>query len=355
MSTSNYPGNKTKEQLEDILKRNSGIMSSTYPDLTNYSVWYKEGFSNDTTNSMNDIINSINENLAQLDFVQTNLNSSNNLNQEALIKQGELLKLKNEDLRKQLQNLEIIQSNINNKERLIDQTQLNTIDNDVQIYLLVVAIILAILIVVFIILYGKGKINGKILSLIIIIIGFIYFLMYIYTYNIFSYRDALSYLSSVHSNWYLGKELKEWAKPIITDIDDNIRETKDRWIANNCDCPVVEEQEENQTGEEDSSLNAVGGTLYEKEVPGYYYKDHSAPAQLIVPLPSKVKNLNESIDWVDYSSNGTMKYNKDSNENVYVNNQYYNYKPAQTQSQELLFELNNNGSLVNNSTKTGNM
>ena len=357
MSNSNYAGNITNEKLEDILKRNSNIMSSTYPDLTKYSVWYKEGFSNDTTNSMNEIINSINENLAQLDFVQTNFNSSNNLNQEALIKQGELLKLKNEDLKKQLQNLEIIQSNINNKERLIDQTQLNTINNDVQIYLLVVAIILAIIIVVFIILYGSGKINVKILSLILIIIGFIYFLMYIYTYNIFSYRDALSYLSSVHSNWYLGKELKEWANPIITEFNESIQESKDKWIANNCDCPVVEEQEENQS-EEGNKYNLDGIELLpnpEKEVPGYYYKDHSAPAQLIVPLPSKVKDLNQSIDWVDYSSNGNVKYNSDTNENIYINKNYYNYKPAQTQSQELLFELNNNGSLVKNSTKTGNM
>ena len=351
MSNSNYPGDKIKTTLQNVLNKNSSIMQSTYPDLTKYSLWYKEGFANDTTNSMNDIINSINENLAQLDFIQTNLNSTNNLNQEALIKQSELLKIKNEDLKKQLQNLEIIQSDINNKERLIDQTQLNTVNNDVNIYLLVVAIVLAFVIVFFIIMYGNGKIDGKKLSLIIIIIGMIYLIMYIYTYNIFSFRDAISYLSSSNSNWYLGKELKKWDFPLIKEINQNVEDSKNNWIANNCNCP----EEEEAIPVEEELMSGIGGNVYEKEVPGYYYKDHSAPAQLIVPLPSKVKKLNEKIDWVDYSANGDMKYIQGTNENVYIDNHYYNYKPAKTQSQKLLFELNNNGSLVNNSTKTGNI
>jgi hypothetical protein len=351
MSNPNYPVDKTKTTLENVLNYNSTIMSNTYPDMTQYGVWYKEGFSNDTTNSMNDIINSINENLAQLDFIQTNLNSVNNLNQEALVKQSELLKLKNEDLKKQLQNLEIIQYHINIKERLIDQTNLNTVNQDINIYLLVIEIILAFVMVFFISLYGTGKIDGKKLFLILIIIGVIYIIMYIYTYNIFSFRDAISYLSSSHTNWYLGKELKEWGNAVRDDINQHKQDLKNNWIANNCDCPLEEESQPVQ----EEYISGIGGSEYGKEMAGYFYNDHSAPAQLLVPSPDSVPTLNDKIEWVDYSANGDISYLPETNKNIYIDNHYYNYKPTQTQSQELLFELNNNGSLVNSSTRTTNI
>jgi hypothetical protein len=75
---------------------------------------------NDSTTS--DIIQAINENLAELTLVQNQMNMDNNINQEILIKKQQLLKFKNDDLMKQLQELEIIESNITNKDKIIQSS-----------------------------------------------------------------------------------------------------------------------------------------------------------------------------------------------------------------------------------------
>ena len=349
-----------KTELNAVLDKNLGEMRKTYDELRKTGVWFKEGFSNDTTNSMNNIVKSINENLAQLDFIQTNLNSSNNLNQEALLKKSELLKLKNEELKNQLQNLEIIQFNINNKERLINQMNINTDDQNTNIYLLFIGIILAIVILIFLVLYGIGKIDIKILSLVVIIISAIYALIYIYTYNIFFYKDALSYTSSVHSSWYLGKELKKWGDVVKSEINDFKQDLKDDWIANNCSCPIEEQQEEEEDKDEESRrryIASIGGADSVKETPGYFYNDNSAPAQLLVPSSKTIKNLNDKIDWVDFSPTGDNIYFPLGKKFIHANTRTYNFKPTQAFYQDLFKQYTNgdSGSLVDNSTYTTNI
>ena len=346
-----------KTELNAVLYKNLGEMRKTYNELKKTGVWFKEGFSNDTTNSMNNIVNSINENLAQLDFIQTNLNSSNNLNQEALLKKSELLKLKNEELKNQLQNLEIIQFNINNKERLINQMNINTDDQNTNIYLLFIAIILAIVIVILLVLYGIGKIDIKILSLVIIIISVIYALIYIYVYNIFYYKDALSYLSSTHSNWYLGKELKKWGDIVKAEINDYRQDLKNDWIANNCSCPFEEQEEEEDEEGKRKYIDSIGGADSVKETPGYFYNDNSAPAQLLVPSSKTIKDINNKIDWVDFSPTGDNIYFPLGNKYINANMRTYNFKPTQSFYQDLFkqFTNNDNGSLVDNTTYTTNI
>ena len=51
-------------------------------------------------------------------------------------KQCELIKLENEDLQNQLRELEIIQSTITNKDRLIEQTDLNTMNESLNVFVL---------------------------------------------------------------------------------------------------------------------------------------------------------------------------------------------------------------------------
>ena len=104
----------TEEQENEIniLANNKTPLNNAYIStiLANYN-----GF-NSNTNSVTQIIKSINNNLAELTYIQNQLNTVNNLQQEELLKKETLLKLKNEKLMEQLRTLENIQSVIINKD-----------------------------------------------------------------------------------------------------------------------------------------------------------------------------------------------------------------------------------------------
>jgi hypothetical protein len=74
---------------------------------------------NTNNSTVQELVNAINQNLAELNLIQNELSTVNNLNQEALVKKDQLLRMENDDLMKQLRELETIQSTITNKDRLI--------------------------------------------------------------------------------------------------------------------------------------------------------------------------------------------------------------------------------------------
>jgi hypothetical protein len=92
--------------------------------------------------------------------------------------------------------------------------------------------------------------------------------------------------------------------------------------------------------------------LYQDEIPGYFYNDGSSPQQLI--YTNSNKELNESIDWVDYSSDGQSQYNPFTNKTKYINNNFYNYKSKDPYIRQLK-DLSDSNKLVNNSTLTTNL
>ena len=99
----------------------------------------------DNSSTIAELVKAINANLAQLHYIQNDQNINININQERLSKQGQLLQMQNDDMLKQLRELEIIQSNIANKNRMIDQYNIYTSDQDVNIRVLYISILLAII------------------------------------------------------------------------------------------------------------------------------------------------------------------------------------------------------------------
>jgi hypothetical protein len=106
----------------DILQKTGENINTNYNLLKSKNI---NNYENTNVTAIPDIINAINENLAELTLVQNNLSTENNINQEILVKKDQLLRMKNDDLMKQLKKLEIIQSNIANKDRIIEQTNHN--------------------------------------------------------------------------------------------------------------------------------------------------------------------------------------------------------------------------------------
>ena len=196
-----------------------------------------------TTNSSStsEIIEAINENLAELTLVQNELNTDNNINQEILIKKQQLLKFKNDDLMKQLQELEIIESNIANKSKIIEQTNYNIEKGNSNINYLIISIILAIILCACVALYGYGKLDDKKFLTLVTIIALCYLCLFLYANNIFYLKDSMSYLFNARSIQSLENKLTTWQSRIETAAENNINEYKQTWIQNNCTCPIEEE------------------------------------------------------------------------------------------------------------------
>lgn len=288
----------------------------------------------DNNNTIDDIINSLNQNMAFLNTIQTQMNVSNNLEQEALLKQSELIKLENEELQNQLRELEIMQSTITNKDRLIEQTDLNTLNEALHVFVLKISILFALALLGSIYMYGNKKITESSTILIVSVIIIIYAIFIIYIYNIFNFKNAIHYFS--HRQTLLSElKLNRWGSSISNDIANRRQQYKDQWIANNCAC--MEEEEEEQQEEEESYFSS-GSDRIVNEVPGYYYYDKSSPKEFIAPIknlkqsvvktlatPERLAEPIDYIEWPDYSPSGTAKYNQSTNDFTRTDTNYYNY------------------------------
>ena len=304
---------------------NSAYLTTAIMNASNYL----------TTNSdaITQLTSAINSNLAELDFIQNELNTANNLNQETLVKKDQLLRMKNDDLMKQLKELEIIQSTITNKDRLIEQTNNNISEQESNIKILIISSVLAIILLMAIILNGYNTIGNNYLLIVIIIVIVSYFILFIYSYNIFYFKTAITYLFD-RKSMRLGNELKNWAKHVESELEDDLFGKKKDWVDNHCACPPTTDD----NIEKDSY--ARDQNITETPIPGQFYYDGSSPQQLLVPTPTS-PTLTKSIDWVDYSQDGQVKYNRDSNKVSYDNKNYYNYSvDSKDPANILLKELN---------------
>jgi hypothetical protein len=298
---------------------------------------------NDDT--MNKIVNAINANLAELNLIQNKNNVINNVNQGALLKYEKLLKMENDKLKKQLKELEIIQSSISNKERLLDQTDSIASDKDLNIKVLITSIVLGLLLLTVIILYGYNYIVFTQFIVFLFIIFILYIVLVLYSYNVFYLKDAFVLVFN---------DTEEKIKNSVTHFDQaaenlyiNTKEyLRKEWISNNCLCPPSMQEEE------DNTMYDKEANVYTKEVPGYYYNDGTSPSQLIYTTANN--DSNEKIDWIDYSSNGHTQYNPQTNKTTYTNNNYYNYNSNDPQINQLK-NLDNLNDLVNDTTSTANL
>lgn len=300
-----------------------------------------------TNNSaLEDIAKAINENLAQLNWIQNEIDIVGNLQKETLFKKEQLLTLENEDLLKQLRKLEVIQNNIANKDKIISQTDLNIKKDVFNSRILIIGIVLALILFIIVYLYGTGIISDLLFKILSIIILILYVFMFIYINNVFYLRDALIYV--FNKDLQLASKLKKWATIEIKGLENNIYKDEQEWIKNNCGCPVEEELEE-ETGPYYGGLNII-----QPRTPGYFYYDGTAPQQLLVPTPSPKLNLSDKIDWVDYSPDGQTYYDSKLNKNINVNNKYYNYKDKRDPRNILTDALDKSKVFVDDETRSTN-
>ena len=228
----------------NLLTSTGANMNNDYISMrnNNYSV-----FKTNSGDSMQRIVNSINQNLAALDIIQNQLSVLSNVNQENLIKREQLIKMQNEELMEQLRNLEQIQSNIENKNRMIEQVNYNMSNQQNNISLLIISIIIGIILLGTVFLYSYGNISYNLFIIIIITILIIYICIFIYKYNIFYLNTAITNLFSGNMEARIAQSLNNWGN--VTNLQNDIYGSKDTWIKNNCTCaPNTNTSEEEEGG-----------------------------------------------------------------------------------------------------------
>lgn len=293
--------------------------------------------------ALEDIVKAINDNLSQLNWIQNEIDIVGNLQKETLFKKEQLLTMENEDLLKQLRELEIIQNNIANKDKIIHETNINTEKQIFQSRVLITAIVLALILLVVVYLYGTGTINDGLFKILAVVILACYLFMYIYINNIWYLRDALTFIAKKDKHSI--PNLRKWAKATVKK---NVYNAEQEWINNNCGCPVEEELQEEETS------SSVGVNIIQQRMPGYFYYDGTAPQQLLVPTPDPILKLSDKIEWVDYSPDGQMYYDSKLNKNININKHYYNYKDKRDPKNVLIDALDKSKVFVDDETRSTN-
>jgi hypothetical protein len=289
--------------------------------------------------SKQNIVDAINKNLVELSIVHNEISQKNNINQEILIKKEKLLQIKNNELMEQLRELEMIESNIANKDRIIQQTNYNIEKQNFYIHSLVISIILSIFLCIIIFLYSTGKIDLQKCILLSGILVFCFFILILYTFNILYFKDTITTLFNRKTIQSFDYSVMKWADKIKSDIDANINKKQEKWIDDNCNCDPSEEEE---FEEENTDIYPTDPNIIQKEIPGYFYNDGTAPQQLLIPTPNPKKiKLKQSIDWVDYSQNGYQTF--------------YNNNNTTDPNIALKKILNKPNDLVGNQTRTANL
>lgn len=289
--------------------------------------------------SYKDPIDQMNELKGQSDSLVNstiNLISQNqefNTKNEIMVKQDQLNKIKNDRLNKQLQSLKELEHNIINKDRLIEQTNESDTKNKTNIYILYSGAVLALIIFFSIILYAIGKMNDRILSIVVTMVILIFTLMVLYNYNIAHFADIVNFLDN-RKNLRLQKSIGNFGKRLSQNVQEKIYGDKQEWLDSNCECP---DSEDIYTDEENIAVDIK---------PGYFYYDKNAPKQNIVPDGGKkinvaldaTKTIYDKIDWVDHD-NISSDPDNDNDYNINPNND----------------DVYKNGILVNESTYTVNL
>lgn len=259
-------------------------------------------------------------------------NQENNVNNEILVKQDQLIKIKNDELNHQLDKLKDMENNIINKDRIIEQTDKHIEKNDKNIFILYISLALSIIIFLSIILYAFGQVNDRILNIIIITIILIFLIILLYTYNIFHFASIVNFIDN-RRNLRLQDSISNFERKF--GLQQRLYGNKQDYVDENCDCP---ETEDVFTDEENIGVDIK---------PGYFYYDKNAPKQVLVPHGGEKTNVADDatnkiynkINWVNHDK---KTYDED-----------YDTKPYKIEPNKNY--LYKDGNLVNDSTYSINL
>ena len=266
-----------------------------------------------TSNKLQKALNSL-SNLATASNSQINAyNTLNNIDSQILLKKDQLIKIKNQELNQQIKYLQDYESSIINKDRLIEETNLNIEKNDRNITVLIFSILFSIFLFVVIFMYVYNIISPKLFNLLLIGIVIMYVILFLYAYDIFYFKTVVNFFDYRKNN-NIENAVKDWSKFTKTDLQQKLYGNKTDWVDNNCNCPTSIDVLPNE------------GNISVKQIPGLYYYDKNSPGQLIVGNDNNgitinkgekvnistnpAKRVFDKIDWVNHDNYETQNINQ---------------------------------------------
>ena len=300
----------------------------------------KEGFQDyedpiELSEMLETTVNNLNTNVNSTNLNYNKASTISNVNSQILLKKDQLIKMKNEDLNKQINNLQNYESSIINKDRLIEQTNVHMKSNDRKIKFLIFTMIIVFIGFILFIVYKSGYVSELVFKILGTILVVLFIMVLFITFNILYFRTIFVDFWEYRKNNRLLNAVKDWTNYTKTDLQTNLYGDKNDWEDENCDCPPDEE------------ILPTEGNISVTGKPGLYYYDGNAPKQLVVnndtrggePVnvsTSPDSEIFDKIDWVDHDN---YTYDEEGS---------YQIKPNDYKRYE-------NGLLVNNSTYTANL
>jgi hypothetical protein len=274
-----------------------------------------------------------------LDTNSQTLNTQNrtyNINNEILVKQDQLDKIKNDELEGQLNKIKSIENTIINKDRLIEQVHINMNNNSENINILYIGIFFSIILMGVVSLYVLGKINEKLFGILVVLLILVFVIMIMYKYNILYFKTVSHFIDN-RKNLAILNSVKDLGSQVRSNMQERLYGSKQDFLDDNCDCPPSQEDIYNE--EEGASVNVV---------PGYFYYDKSAPKQLLVPNGGDKINVSTDVDTeifdkIDWVNHDKVMYDTNSEESG-----HYQMNPNND-------KLYTNNKLVNDITYTANL
>jgi hypothetical protein len=257
------------------------------------------------TNNLIDVSNFLKEN----NLIKNKKNKNNrkinenntkfNVNNEIILKQNQLSNMKNQELEQNLQTINQLENDIINKDRQIEQTNLDYQNNNQSIYLLMISIVLSLLLLITIILFAYQKINTNLFSLLFMIFLICFILIFLYKFNIFYFQTFLNFFSN-RRKIKLEESVTNLSGNLYNNVQESLYGDKKEFIDKNCLCP---------SDSEDTYIDDEGIEVDIK--PGYFYYDNNSPKQLLTPNGgSKINNSQDitepiynNIEWVNHDNN----------------------------------------------------
>ena len=274
-----------------------------------------------------------------LDTNSQTLNTQNrtyNINNEILVKQDQLDKIKNDELEGQLNKIKSIENTIINKDRLIEQVHVNMNNNSENINILYIGIFFSIILMGVVSLYALGKINEKLFGILVVLLILVFVIMIMYKYNILYFKTVSHFIDN-RKNLAILNSVKDLGSQVKSNMQERLYGSKQDFLDDNCDCPPSQEDVYNE--EEGASVDVV---------PGYFYYDKSAPKQLLVPNGGEKINVSTDVDTevfdkIDWVNHDKVMYDTNSEESG-----HYQMNPNSD-------KLYTNNKLVNDITYTVNL
>lgn len=253
--------------------------SNLYNNINEANITSDIDYRNKTISLMDSLNN---DNKIYTNYLNDSISSLNKQN-EILYKQDKLLSINNNYLNEQIQTINALENDITNKDRIIYTTNQDTRMYNRHINVLITTIIFSLIILFLITMYNT-YLNPMYFKILVILLMIIYIIYVFYTYNILHFHDIFNFNRMKNTLFnieqIIAKDINKGLNVTEEALINYVYGSKDNWKKKSCTINPVSPPKPITTIPMEEEFSQYVDA-------GYYIYDSSAPAQLMIPQPTK--------------------------------------------------------------------